>query len=148
MEIIEKQYLSVESLLSYKTRSTYGKLGKLIEHISESLKFLEMEQTGSIIFSLKENTYGTDETILDLEFFVPVGKEFKSNEFYVYKPQFRLCNAVRARHSGTYDTLVNSRKRIQDYLSQNSYQPITDYYYYVSRNNLVDIYVGINGNIV
>lgn len=148
MEIIEKQYLSVKSLLSYKTRSTYGKLGKLIEHISESLKFLEMEQTGSIIFSLKENTYGTDETILDLEFFVPVGKEFKSNEFYVYKPQFKLCNAIRARHSGTYDTLVNSRKRIQDYLSQNSYQPITDYYYYVSRNNLVDIYVGINGNIV
>ena len=41
MEIIEKQYLSVESLLSYRTRSTYSKLDKLIEHISESLKFLD-----------------------------------------------------------------------------------------------------------
>lgn len=50
MEIIEKQYLSVESLLSYRTRSTYSKLDKLIEHISESLKFLEMERTGNIIF--------------------------------------------------------------------------------------------------
>ncbi len=148
MEIIEKQYLSVESLLSYKTRSTYGKIGKLINHISESLKFLEMEQTGNIIFSLKENIYGTDEAILDLEFFVPVGKEFKSNEFYVYKPQLKLCNAVRARHSGTYDTLINSRKKMQNYISQNCYQPITDYYYYINSSNLVDIYVGINGNIV
>ena len=94
MEIIEKQYLSVESLLSYRTRSTYSKLDKLIEHILESLKFLEMERTGNIIFSLKENTYGTDETILDLEFFVPVSKEFKSNEFYVYKPQLMLFKHI------------------------------------------------------
>ncbi len=148
MEIIEKQYLSVESLLSYRTRSTYSKLDKLIEHISESLKFLEMERTGNIIFSLKENTYGTDETILDLEFFVPVSKEFKSNEFYVYKPKLKLCNAVRARHSGTYDTLISSRKKVQNYLSQKCYQPITDFYYYINDSNLVDIYVGINGNIV
>ena len=89
MEIIEKQYLSVESLLSYKTRSTYGRLGKLIDHISKSLELLEFEQIGNIIFSLKENTYDTDETILDLEFLVPVDKKFKSNEFYVYKPEFR-----------------------------------------------------------
>lgn len=147
MEIIEKQYLSVESLLSYRTRSTYSKLDKLIEHILESLKFLEMERTGNIIFSLKENTYGTDETILDLEFFVPVSKEFKSNEFYVYKPQLMLFNAVRARHSGTYDTLKNSRKKMQTYLSRKCYQPITDFYYYINNSNLVDIYVGINGNI-
>ena len=58
MEIIEKQYLSVESLLSYRTRSTYSKLDKLIEHILESLKFLEMERTGNIIFSLKDSTGG------------------------------------------------------------------------------------------
>lgn len=148
MEIIEKQYLSVESLLSYRTRSTYNKIGQLIDHISSSLELLEMEQTGNIIFSLKENTYGTDEAILDLEFFVPVSKEFKSNEFYVYKPQITLYNAVRARHSGTYDTLINSRKKILNYLSQKCYQPITDFYYYVNKSNLVDIYVGINGNIV
>ncbi len=148
MEIIEKQYLSVESLLSYRTRSTYSKLDKLIEHISESLKFLEKEQTGNIIFSLKENTYGTDEVILDLEFFVPVSKEFKSNEFYVYKPKLKLCNAVRVRHSGTYDTLINSRKKMQKYLSRMCYQPITDFYYYINDGNIVDIFVGINGNIV
>lgn len=148
MEIIEKQYLSVESLLSYKTRSTFSKLGKLIDHISKSLKLLEIEQTGNIIFSLKENACGTDEAILDLEFFVPVSKEFKSNEFYVYKPEFKLFNAVRARHTGTYDTLINSRQKMQDYLSQKCYQPITDFYYYVNNSNLVDIYVGINGNIV
>ena len=148
MEIIEKQYLSVESLLSYRTRSTYNKIGQLIDHISSSLELLEMEQTGNIIFSLKENTYGTDEVILDLEFFVPVSKEFKSNEFYVYKPQIKLYNAVRARHSGTYDTLINSRKKFQTYLSQKCYQPITDFYYCVNNSNLVDIYVGINGNIV
>lgn len=81
MEIIEKQYLSVESLLSYRTRSTYSKLDKLIEHILESLKFLEMERTGNIIFSLKENTYGTDETILDLEFFFLSARSLKATSF-------------------------------------------------------------------
>lgn len=148
MEIIEKQYLSVESLLSYKTRSTYGRLGKLIDHISKSLELLEFEQIGNIIFSLKENTYDTDETILDLEFLVPVDKKFKSNEFYVYKPEFKIFNAVKARHIGTYDTLINSRNKMQKYLSQKCYQPITDFYYYINGSNLVDIYVGINGNIV
>lgn len=124
------------------------KSGKLIEYISSSLELLEVKQTGNIIFSLKENNYGADEVILDLEFFVPVNKEFKSNEFYVYKPQIKLYNAVRASHSGTYDTLINSRKKFQTYLSQKCYQPITDFYYYVNSSNLVDIYVGINGNIV
>ena len=107
-----------------------------------------MERTGNIIFSLEENTYGMNETILDLEFFVPVSKKFKSNEFYVYKPQLMLFNAVRARHSGTYDTLIDSRQKMQDYLFQKCYQPITDFYYYINDSNLVDIYVGINGNIV
>lgn len=148
MEIIEKQYLSVDTLLSYKTRSTYNKLDNLVEHISDSLNFLEIERTGNIIFSLKENYNTNDEAILDLEFLVPVSKEFKSTEFYVYKPQLTLLNAVRARHSGTFDTLNNSRKKMQEYLTQKGYQPITDYYYYINNSSLVDIYVGINGNIV
>ena len=44
--------------------------------------------------------------------------------------------------------LKNSRKKMQTYLSRKCYQPITDFYYYINNSNLVDIYVGINGNIV
>lgn len=151
MEIIEKQYLSIQNLLSFKTRSTYKKLRELLDHLSESLKFLELEQTGNVIFTFEENRYGTDEAILDIEFLIPVSREFKSNEYFVFKPQFKLYNALRISHSGSYEALEDTTKNVKHYLIQTGCVPITDFYYSVKKNDvncLIDVYVGINGNIV
>lgn len=97
MDIIENQYLSVDGLLSYKTRSTYSKLEKLIRHIADSLEYLNNKQNGNIIFSLRENPGAEDDKVIDLEFLVPVEKAFESNEFYVFKPKLRIENALKVR---------------------------------------------------
>lgn len=151
MDIIENQYLSVDGLLSYKTRSTYSKLEKLIRHIADSLEYLNNKQNGNIIFSLRENTGAEDDKIIDLEFLVPVEKAFESNEFYVFKPKLRIENALKVRHVGAYSDLYRTKNAMQAYILENGFSPITDFYYSVICNDtvgMVDIYVGINGNIV
>lgn len=72
MEILEKQYLSVESLLSFKTRTTYRKLYSLMTHLDDSLSMLGLKKTGSTIFTLTENQTVSDEPILDVEIMIPV----------------------------------------------------------------------------
>lgn len=151
MEILEKQYLSAESLLSYKTRTTYKKLGRLIEHLDDSLPLLGLKKTGNTIFTLTENKYGVDEPIIDVEIMIPVDGSFKSNEYYVYKPRVVLANALKVRCPYNYCELYEVRNEIQKYMCLNSHMPITNYYYKLINNGIteaIDIYVGINENIV
>ncbi len=151
MEILEKQYLSVESLLSFKTRTTYRKLYSLMAHLDDSLSLLGLKKTGSTIFTLTENQTVSDEPILDVEIMIPVNEQFKSNEYYVYKPKIRLTNALRGRCSYDYNDLNEARKEMQHYINRNSHIPLTPYFYKLTKNNgidEVDIYVSVNENIV
>jgi hypothetical protein len=117
VDIIENQYLSVDGLLSYKTRSTYSKLEKLIRHIADSLEYLNNKQNGNIIFSLRENPGAEDDKVIDLEFLVPVEKAFESNEFYVFKPKLRIENALKVRHVGAYSDLYRTKNAMQAYIN-------------------------------
>ena len=151
MEILENQYLSVESLLLYKTRTTYKKLGLLIKHLDNNLSLLGFKKTGNTIFTLTENRYGNDEPIIDVEIMIPVEESFKSNEYYVYKPRVVLANALKLRCSYNYCELYEARNKIQKYIFLNSYIPITNYYYKLISNGIqevFDIYISINENIL
>lgn len=77
-------------------------------------------------------------------------KAFESNEFYVFKPKLRIENALKVRHVGAYSDLYRTKNAMQAYILENGFSPITDFYYSVICNDtvgMVDIYVGINGNI-
>lgn len=151
MEIVEKQYLSVESLLSYKARTTYEKLNKLISHVDEILPLLGLKRVGNTLFTITENKYGCDKPILDVEILIPIDNAFKSNEYYVYKPKVVLTNALKKRCSYNFTDMLEARTEIQQYIYMNERKPLTEFFYrIVESGNMeaVDIYIGINENIV
>lgn len=151
MKIVEKQNLIVESLLSYKTRTTYNKLAALIKHVDKSLPLIGMKRTGNIIFTITENSYGCDEPIIDVEIMIPVNRPFKSNEYYVYKPKIVLHNAVMGQCVEVSDALSKAKKELQEYLCKKDYSSLTNYYFIIDGEcnvHPVDIYVSINENVV
>lgn len=152
MQVLTEQCLILNSLLSYKTRATYRNLRALIAHLHESTRILGYEIVAPIVFNFKENVAKDGESILDMEFLIPVNKEFKSNEYYVYKPKLRLVNAARMRHTDVIDNINISRREMQHYLINNDMTPSTDFYYQIlsddDRSSVVDIYVGLNESIV
>ncbi len=108
-----------------------------------------------LLFAIDAKTDSCGEEILDMEFLIPVSSGFQSNENYIFKPRFKLENAVKIRHFGSLATLERSRAQLQQHLLAHELHPITNYYYVVvksaqdhSEDNIIDIYVGVNGNIV
>lgn len=152
MEVMENQFLSVKNVLSYLTRVDSKSLGSLIEHIHRNSDVLDLKISGKVMFLVKATHSIPDDTAMDIEMLVPVDKAFDSTSRYIYKPEFRLENAVSVRHYGSYSGLLGTQKKLSDYIITKGLKAITDTCYVVDRNllndNVVSLYVGINGNIL
>lgn len=156
MQMSEKQYLSRKNLLSFKTRVASDRLYKMIFHLIQSTELLNLKVTDDIIFTIKENILLESSSILDTEFLIPINSEFESSEHYIFKPEFRIENALKFRYFGSDAGLIAESIEIKNYLLQNNFNIITDFYY-VFKGKIpdksdncypIDTYVGLNGNIV
>lgn len=151
MEYIYNQCIDENFLLSYKGRTTYGNLGRLINHTIDCLPFLGLKKTGNVIFTLKENNWNCVETILDVELLIPIEKPFKSNEYYVYKPRILVQNAIKFRYCIDFEDLSAVKMEIEDFISKNNYPPLNDCYFKIIENKhtkIIDIYHPIGVKIV
>lgn len=152
MEVIENQYISVKNVLSYLTRVGSKSLGDLICHIHRSAEVLDLNVEGKIMFSVISTHSIPEDTVMDIEALVPVDRAFESTSKYVYKPEFKLENALSIRHYGSYADLLRTHKQLNDYLAEKGLKAITNTYFIIERNldndNIVSLYVGISGNIL
>lgn len=152
MEVIEKQYIFVKNVLSYLTRVGSKSLGDLICHIHRSTEVLDLKVKGKIMFSVIDTHYIPEDTAMDIEVLVPVDRAFESTSKYVCKPEFKLENALCVRHYGSYVDLMKTHKLLNDYLAEKKLKAITNTYFVIDKNcddnNVVSLYVGINGNIL
>ena len=152
MEVIENQYISVKNVLSYLTRVGCKSLGDLICHIHRSVEVLDLKVEGKIMFSVIGTHSIPEDIAMDIEVLVPVDKAFVSTSKYVYKPEFKLENALSIRHYGSYCDLMKTHKLLNDYLTEKKLKAITNTYFVIDKNcdnnNVVSLYVGINGNIL
>lgn len=152
MEVIENQYISVKNVLSYLTRVGSKSLGDLICHIHRSAEVLDLKVEGKIMFSVIGTHSIPEDIAMDIEVLVPVDKAFASTSKYVYKPEFKLENALSIRHYGSYGDLMKTHKLLNDYLTEKKLKAITNTYFIIDKNsdnnNIVSLYVGISGNIL
>lgn len=93
--------------------------------------------------------------MVECEVLIPLQSPIENNENYQLKKYFRLIHAVKIRHEGSIKTLSDTENFLNEYIKMNSFQPITNFYYVIIRNdpkntndNIIDIYVGINYNIL
>lgn len=150
MCIIEKQQLWYDNILSYRTRVEETALPGLIKFAESNLDAMDLKMTGNIIFSVNERIEEQDCTILGIELLIPVDKQFKSSSRYVFKPKFRLENAVMCKFSGKSDRLKETGRKLCEYASEKDLRVITDVYCLVKSVSdddlVVDMYVGTSGN--
>lgn len=152
MNVIENQQLWFDNVLSYRARVEKDSLGDLIRHIYDNISVLGLEITDNIVVAVSEETDEPKQTILGVEIIIPVNKPFKSNCHYVFKPHFRLENAVSLKYCGKASDLPEMNKRLCEYALMRQYSPLTGVYFSIKQicgNEVVaNAYMGINGNLL
>ena len=114
-----------------------------------------IEKAGNIVTA----TYAVDTSsgIMDIEILVPMNKEILLPDGYLFKPIFKLVNAIKIRHEGNPAFLQKSADEMTEYIQENKLTPITVGYNVIVNepktpqdidNMIVDIYVGVNPNIL
>lgn len=151
MTIITKQWFEQRDLLSYKTRVERKKLPELIAYVQKNIDSIGLCAVNDIIFSVEEEVSEPDVSIVNVELLIPVNRNFRSSSRYVFKPVFRLENAVLAKYCGQFDKLDDAHRKLREYLICNRMQPITKVYYVLRSlredNGVIDMFVGVNGNV-
>ena len=154
MSYLEHRHIEFENVLSYRTRTDSEKLGALLEFIKGNADALGLEITGNIAFTIQEMYEFTNKCTLGLEVLAPVNKAFESGERCVYKPKFRLVNAVSARCGFNFSDLIRTSNSIRNYLSEKHLKAISDIYYIAELSDdcvLADAYdavVSVDDNLL
>lgn len=154
MAIIEHQHIEFEHILSYKTRVEIGRLEKLVSYVERNADALDLTVTGNIIFTISEIVELSDKRILGVELLVPVDKVFESCEQYIYKPKFRLVNAVSVRFADL-NKFGEANDELMRYLKQKKFGAASGVYYVINCEHeycdspmIYDAIVSVNDNIV
>lgn len=113
MQVIEHQYLHYNNVLIYETEVVPETILGVVNGIPDSLSVLGLQLNGKIILTYKGNC---------MEFIIPVNEGFPSNQHYWYKPEFKLVNAVRARHYGSFLNIGNKVEELYAYIAERSLQ--------------------------
>ncbi len=141
MQVIEHQYLHYRNVLVFEVQMNTATIAECLSGIADSLNVLGLQPNGKTIFTCRDSVF---------EFVVPVGRTISSCQYYRFKPEFKLVNAVRARHYGSFSCIEDKVKKLFEYLAEHSLSPVTQPYY-VARcleSEIYDIYIGINENVL
>lgn len=150
MNVIENQQLWFDTALSYRARVEKNSLGDMITHITDNISTLGLEITDSVVVTVFEETREPKQTILGVEIIVPVNKPFESNCHYVFKPHFKLENAVLFKYCGEASEFPETKRMLREYALDKHYSPLTNVYFSIKQicgNKVVaNAYMGIDGN--
>lgn len=141
MQVIEHQYLHYKNVLIYETEVAPETIPSIVKGIPDSLSVLGLQLNGKVIMTYMDNF---------LKFIIPVNESFPSNQHYQYKPEFKLVNAVRARHYGSFLSIGDKVEELYAYIAEHSLQSITQPYFIVRdiQNGIFDVYIGISENVL
>ena len=155
MSFVKQQYLDFENVLSYRTRVDINRLNAILKFDGSNADAFGLEVTGNVLFTVFETVKDKNKCILGIEILIPVNQAFESCEQYVYKPEFRLVNAVSTRFYGSYSEIDSINNSLMDYLKTNNMNAISNIYYVAIQNfedspfnSILDAYVSVNENLL
>ncbi len=155
MEFLEGQFYTAKNLLSYRTRVESSELNNLLCYVKNSLDVLDLKVNGKIILSFSEKIIEKNKQIYGVEILIPVNKEFESTGQYVFKPIFKLVNAISYRFYGNCSGFAEAEAKLYGYIKAHNMDAVTGLYYILQSKEIVnsgaqywDTYVAINENIV
>ena len=155
MEFLEGQFYMAKNLLSYRTRVESSELNNLLCYVRNSLEALDLKVNGKIILSISEKISEKNKQIYGVEILIPVDKEFESTGQYVFKPTFKLVNAISYRFYGSCRGFAEAEAKLSNYIKARDMNAVTGLYYILQSKENVhnsvqywDTYVAVNENIV
>lgn len=155
MQFLEGQFYTAKNLLSYRTRVESGKLNSLLCYMKSNLDALDLKVNGKIILSISEKIVEKSKQIYGVEILIPVDKEFESTGQCIYKPTFKLVNAISYRFYGSFNGFAEAESRLFNYIKSHNMNAVTGLYYILQsketdQNDVQywDTYVAVNENIV
>lgn len=155
MLFLEQQHLELENVLSYRTRVDINRLSGILRYAEKNADALGLIITGNILFTITEKISDSNKCIVGIEVLIPVNKKFESCEQYIFKPVFKLVNAVSVRHCGLYSEIDSVSTSLEDFLKRKNLKPISNIYYMAVSNNeehplssILDAFVSVNENLL
>lgn len=154
MEFMKNRYLYHKRLLSYSTRVKASELINMLTFTKNNIDALDLKAVGNTVFRIVEIIPDKGEDIYGVEILIPTDRAFKSEGQCIYKPEFKISNAVSFMF---YDVneIRDAEALLYGYARKNNMKPITDTYFILlqsengnSASNVFEAYVGISNNIV
>lgn len=141
MQIIEHQYLHYKNLLIFESDIDYATIPDYSNSIATSLDVLDLKQMGNIIFKIESET---------IQFIIPVNRRFINCKHYKFKEEFKIVNAIRARHYGDIKKIYKVVDSLSEYIQKRSMVAITPPYYSVNEiyRDVYDVYIGLSENVL
>ena len=156
-EITENVVLEMTNVLSFRGKVTQQQLNEISNEMETLIKLNNAQRDGANVSA----TFAVDTSglipLIDVELLIPLDKSFPVSEPYRFKQVFRLKNAIKIQHKGSLNTSQNTVNELLHYISEHGYTPVTALYNVVIReprgqtdidNMIVDIYIGVNDNIL
>lgn len=154
MEFMKNKYLYHEHLLSYSTRVKASELINMLIFTKNNIDALSLNAVGNTIFRIIEIIPDSGGDIYGVEVLIPTDKAFESEGQCIYKPEFKIDNAVSFMFYDA-DEICDAETQLYGYARKNNMKPITDIYFVLlqsekdNRSNAVfEAYIGISNNIV
>lgn len=157
MEIRENQTLEMMNVLSYRGKMTQQELAAKSQEIERILKESGAKKAAPVVTTTYAVEQGTMGPVMDVELLLPLDREIRVPEGYIWKPHFLLTNALRLHHVGHPSQLQNSINELNTYIQMHCLIPITTGYNVTLKEAKtpleldkmeVDVYVGINPNLL
>lgn len=141
MQVIEHQYIHYKNLLTFEVNIDYVAIPEYTKSIAASLGVLQLKQNGNIIFKIDSQS---------IQFIIPVDRSFNSSEYYEFKKEFKIVNAVRVRHYGDFNEINRIVDDLSEYIREHSMVAITPPYYSLNEvhSNVYDVYIGLSENVL
>lgn len=157
MEIRENQTLEMMNVLSYRGKMTQQELAAKSQKIERILKERGAEKAAPVVTTTYAVEQGTMGPVMDVELLLPLDREIRVPEGYIWKPHFLLTNALRLHHVGHPSKLQNNINALNAYIQERCLTPITTGYNVTVKeaktpleldNMEVYVYVGISPNVL
>lgn len=115
---------------------------------------LDLKAVGNTVFRIIEIIPDSGGDIYGVEILIPTDRAFKSEGQCIYKPEFKIDNAISYMFYDI-DEICDAEARLYAYVRKNNLKPITDIYFVLLQseninktNTVFEAYVGISNNIV
>lgn len=151
LKIKEKQELNVANVLSYKGKVKQAELENVGKEMESYIQKVGAKRVGNPITA----TYDVEGDTVDIELLMPIDKSIDSTDEFVFKNQIKIVNAVVAEYKGHPIGLQEACNQLNQYIMEHKLQPITVGYNVTKKTDMlnpenteIDVYVGINPNIL